>query len=286
MTDLRHYINLVNQSDTPVAEAVKKQVGDKVMQNIVGQTAAQRLAASLPSTVRLNGVTWEKVGNNYINRKTDKVISTDELVALRSQATSGAATTNAATTAATTAAATTAVSTAGKNLAQQFGSKLKQIIKNNPRIAVALGMVGGLTAHNMSKDSNTPAPAADSTAPNAPAGQAQSNAQTDPNAPDQSGQSGPDEDVSAIKAEIDALIKELESSTDANIKKELDRIKGKLEPKPARLSDNPSIIGSSNSVKPSSTVTPTAAVQAAPTAPAASPTAPAKTSSGTTVSNW
>jgi hypothetical protein len=246
MTDLRHYINLVNQSDTPVAEAVKKQVGDKVMQNIVGQTAAQRLAASLPSTVRLNGVTWEKVGNNYINRKTDKIISTDELVALRSQATTGAATTaattNAATTAATTAAATTAVSTAGKNLAQRFGSKLKQIIKNNPRIAVALGMIGGLSAHNMSKDTNTPAPAADSTAPNAPAGQAQPNAQSDPNAPDQSGQPGPDEDVSAIKAEIDALIKELESSTDANIKKELDRIKGKLEPKPARLSDNPSII--------------------------------------------
>ena len=250
MTDLRHYIDLVKQSDTPVAESVKKKASDKVMQNIVGQTAAQRLAASLPSTVRLNGVTWEKVGNNYINRKTDKVISTDELVALRSQATSGAATTaattNAATTAATTAAATTAVSTAGKNLAQRFGSKLKQIIKNNPRIAVALGMVGGLTAYNMSKDSSTPAPAADSTAPNTPARQAQSNTQPDPNAPNQSGQPDQDEDASAIKAEIDALIKELESSTDTNIKKELDRIKGKLEPKPARLSDNTSIIGSSD----------------------------------------
>jgi hypothetical protein len=237
MTDLRHYIDLINQTDTTVAEAVKKQVGDKVMQNIVGQTAAQRMAANLPSTVRLNGVTWEKVGNNYINRKTDKVISTDDLVALRAQATSSTA----ATTAATTTAATTATTTAGKSVAQRLGS-LKQAIKNNPKIAGALGMIGGLTAVNMTKGSSTPAPTADATPPTAPAGQAQSNAQSDPNAPGQSGQPEQGEDASAIKAEIDALIKELGSSADPSIKKELARIKGKLEPRPARWSDNPSII--------------------------------------------
>jgi hypothetical protein len=238
MTDLRHYIDLVNQTDTPVAEAVKKQIGDKVMQNIVGTTAAQRMAASLPSTVRLNGVTWEKVGNNYINRKTDKVISTDDLVALRAQATSGAAT----TAAATTAAATTAASTAGRSLAQRIGSSLKQAIKNNPKIAGALGMIGGLTAVNMTKGSSTSAPTADATTPEVPASSAQSTVQPDPNAPG-SGQPEQGEDVSAIKAEIDALIKELGSSTDPSIKKELDRIKGKLEPRPARWSDDPSIIG-------------------------------------------
>ena len=69
MTDLRHYIDLVKQSDTPVAESVKKKASDKVMQNIVGQTAAQRLAAELPSKAIVNGQTWERVGNNYWNRK-------------------------------------------------------------------------------------------------------------------------------------------------------------------------------------------------------------------------
>jgi hypothetical protein len=193
----------------------------------------------LPSTVRLNGVTWEKVGNNYINRKTDKVISTDDLVALRAQATGGAAATTAATT---TAAATTAASTAGRSVAQRLSS-LKQAIKNNPKIAGALGMIGGLTAVNMTKGSSTPAPTADATTPEVPAGPAQSTAQPDPNAPGQSGHPEQGEDISAIKAEIDALMAELGTSADPSIKKELDRIRGKLEPRPARWSDDPSIIG-------------------------------------------
>lgn len=235
MTDLRHYIDLVKQSDTPVSESVKKKAGEKAMQNIVGQTAAQRLAAELPSTARINGVTWEKVGNNYFNRKSDKVISADDFVALRAKASgsstaAGSASTagGATTAAATTAAATTAASTAGKPLLKRIGA----LIKNNPKIATALGVVGSLATYNAMKDPATPTPT------DTPAPTPTPNNQTPP--PNQSGQ--PEDDLATIKAEIDALIKELEVSNSEEVKKQLEKLKQNLNGKPARWADNPSII--------------------------------------------
>ena len=241
MTDLRHYIDLVKQSDAPVAESVKKKAGDKVMQNIVGQTAAQRLAAELPSTARINGVTWEKVGNNYFNRKADKVISTDEFVALQRKASSGANTASAganSAAAATTSAATTAASTVAKPLLKRIGSVVKQAIKNNPKIATALGIVGGLTTYNVMKD-----PAADTPAADTPAADTPANQNTPPNQTPPANQSGqPDDELASIKAEIDALVKELEASNSEDIKKQLEKLKQTLNGRPARWSDDPSII--------------------------------------------
>jgi uncharacterized membrane protein YebE (DUF533 family) len=119
-----------------------------------------------------------------------------------------------------------------KELASR-GNLLTRIIKKNPKVSAALAAVAGIKVAGTLAGSDS----------------ATSQAQAEP--PAQSGQPVPPsqsqtepsvDELSVLKAEIDALIKELESSTDANIKKELDRIKGKLEPKPARWSDNPSII--------------------------------------------
>ena len=216
------------------------------MRNIVGQTAAQRLAAELPATARINGVTWEKVGNNYFNRKADKVISTDEFVALQRKASGGANTAsagaNSAAAAATTSAATTAASTVAKPLLKRIGSAVKQAIKNNPKIAAALGIVGGLTTYNVMKD-----PAADTPADQTPPANQNTppDNQTPPanqNTPpaNQSGQ--PDDELASIKAEIDALVKELEASNSEDIKKQLEKLKQTLNGRPARWADRPSII--------------------------------------------
>jgi hypothetical protein len=99
------------------------------------------------------------------------------------------------------------------------GNILRNIIKNNPKTAKALGIIAGLSAIPYVSDKVR-----------------------QPTTPDQSGQPADDADASqrsqqqtpsqdeiaALKAKIDAMIKELEPSTDPTVKKELERIKQKL----------------------------------------------------------
>ena len=99
------------------------------------------------------------------------------------------------------------------------GNILRNIIKNNPKTAKALGILAGLSAIPYVSDKVR-----------------------QPTTPDQSGQPADDADASqrsqqqtpsqdeiaALKAKIDAMIKELEPSTDPTVKKELERIKQKL----------------------------------------------------------
>jgi hypothetical protein len=99
------------------------------------------------------------------------------------------------------------------------GNILRNIIKNNPKTAKALGIIAGLSTIPYVSDKVR-----------------------QPTTPDQSGQSAdgadagqrsqqqtPSQDeIAALKAKIDAMIKELEPSTDPTVKKELERIKQKL----------------------------------------------------------
>jgi hypothetical protein len=135
---------------------------------------------------------------------------------------------------------------ATKNVAQQLttqelksrGNLISKIIKKNPRLSSALAAIVGIKLVGTQAKDDAAAQAQSQTAP------PQQSGRPDVTPPQQSGQEVPGEDISAIKAEIDALIKELEQSTDPNIKKELDRIKGKLtaQPKPKRWTDNPSVL--------------------------------------------
>jgi hypothetical protein len=93
---------------------------------------------------------------------------------------------------------------------------IKNLIKNNPRIAKALGIVAGLSAIPFVSNKLRQEP---------------------PNGPNQDGMDTDQQDqqqipsqneIAVLKAKIDAMIKELEPSTDPTVKKELERIKQKL----------------------------------------------------------
>lgn len=120
------------------------------------------------------------------------------------------------------------------------GNLLTSIIKKNPKVSAALAAIVGIKVGGTlaGSDSTAVQPQAN-TAPPAQDGMGAGTASGQPNS---ASQAPAGQDLTAMKAEIDALIKELESSGSADIKKELERIKGKLNPKPARWSDNPSII--------------------------------------------
>lgn len=115
------------------------------------------------------------------------------------------------------------------------GNLLTRIVKKNPKISAALAAIvgikvgGGLAGDGQPQVSTPPSQSGQPAASTTPT--VVSPATT-----------GGDADLAAIKAEIDALIAELSASESPDIKKELDRIKNKLNPKPARLADNPSII--------------------------------------------
>lgn len=134
------------------------------------------------------------------------------------------------------ATATTGQQLTAKEL-QSRGNILTRIVKKNPKVSAALAAIVGIKAGGTlaGGDSAEVQPQANT----APPAQGSMDAG---NAPGTSSQTAPSQDLTAMKAEIDALIKELESSNSADVKKELERIKRKLNPKPARLSDNPSII--------------------------------------------
>lgn len=121
------------------------------------------------------------------------------------------------------------------NQLKSRGNLLTRIVKKNPKISAALAAIvgikvgGGLAGDDQPQVSTPPSQSSQPAASTTPA--VVSPATT-----------GGDADLAAMKAEIDALIAELGASESPDIKKELDRIKNKLNPKPARLADNPSII--------------------------------------------
>jgi len=288
MKNLRDYINIV-ETNTSVSEAAKKKAADKVFQQMVGPTAAQRLAAELPRVANVGGQTWEKVGNNYFNRQTNKVISTDEFVKLqRSSGTTtpstaapnanyrqgnyGQTTYNVPTTVprtSTTAPGTTTPRTsttapgtttpkageapkpgttpkAGeapksgttpKAKLVQRGAVIKRFVQRNPKLAAALGIVAGVGLYKagsaisdlISGEEEPPVtPSTDVTPAPAPA--------PEPARPDQSGKpTEPTEEQKwqaesdKLKAEIDALFKELEPVKDLPVPDELKRLRDKYQ---------------------------------------------------------
>lgn len=271
MKNLRDYISIV-ETDTSVSEAAKKKVGDKVFQQIVGPTAASRLAAELPSVAKVGGQTWEKVGNSYLNRQTNKVISTDDFVKLQkssgttatptstaapkgsyNQGNYGQTTYNVPTTVpkpgtapkpgatapkpgeapkpgTTPAANTTAPKTTPKAKLSQRGAVLKRFVQRNPKLAAALGIVAGVGLYkagsaisDLISGEEEPAvtPSTDVTPAPAPAP-----APTEK--PDQSGKVEPSES-DKLKAEIDALFKELDPVKDAPVPDELKRLRDKYQ---------------------------------------------------------
>lgn len=98
------------------------------------------------------------------------------------------------------------------------GSVLRNIIKNNPKTAKALGLIAGLSAIPYVSDKVRQPTTPDQGGQ--PAGSAGSSSRTQ--------QSPSQDDIAALKVKIDAMIKELETSTDPTVKKELERIKQKL----------------------------------------------------------
>jgi hypothetical protein len=99
---------------------------------------------------------------------------------------------------------------------QAKGSVIKNLIKKNPKTAKALGIVAGLSTlpyvsdkirqSDQSGQSGLPADDARSSRPQGPS----------------------QNELADLKAQIDAMIKELEGSSDPQVKKELERIKQKL----------------------------------------------------------
>jgi hypothetical protein len=99
------------------------------------------------------------------------------------------------------------------------GNILRNIIKNNPKTAKALGIIAGLSTIPYVSDKVRQPTTPDQS------GQAADDA----NAGQRSQQQSPSQnEITALKAKIDAMIKELEPSTDPEVKKELERIKQKL----------------------------------------------------------
>jgi hypothetical protein len=96
---------------------------------------------------------------------------------------------------------------------------IKNLIKNNPRIAKALGIVAGLSAIPFVSNKLRQEP---------PNGPNQDGMDADDNSGQDTQQQIPSQnEITALKAKIDAMIKELEPSTDPTVKKELERIKQK-----------------------------------------------------------
>jgi hypothetical protein len=96
---------------------------------------------------------------------------------------------------------------------------IKNLIKNNPKAAKALGVIAGLSAIPYVSDKVRQPTTPDQSGQGADGADARQ----------QSQQQTPSQDeIAALKAKIDAMIKELEPSTDPAVKKELERIKQKL----------------------------------------------------------
>jgi hypothetical protein len=99
------------------------------------------------------------------------------------------------------------------------GNILRNIIKNNPKTAKALGIIAGLSAIPYVSDKVRQPTTPDQSGQ--PADDADSSQRSQQQTPSQ-------DEIAALKAKIDAMIKELEPSTDPTVKKELERIKQKL----------------------------------------------------------
>jgi hypothetical protein len=99
------------------------------------------------------------------------------------------------------------------------GNILRNIIKNNPKTAKALGIIAGLSAIPYVSDKVRQPTTPDQSGQ--PADGADAGQRSQQQTPSQ-------DEIAALKAKIDAMIKELEPSTDPTVKKELERIKQKL----------------------------------------------------------
>lgn len=266
MKNFRDYIDLV--SENQVSEAAKKKVADKVFRQMVGPTPAARMAAELPSVARIQGQTWEKVGNQYYNKATNKTISPEEFNKLR--ASSGQTTTTGTTSQAspnysqsnykttynapTTVPKTTntapgapkttntAPGAVPKAKLAQRGSALKRFVQRNPKLAAALGIVAGVATYKAGKaaydyitgNSEEETPTGPTTT--GPVSPAPAPAPAPAETPNQSGK--PEEPTAEqkwqaesdkLKAEIDALFKELEPVKDIPVPDELKRLRDKYQ---------------------------------------------------------
>jgi hypothetical protein len=121
--------------------------------------------------------------------------------------------------------ATKAVSAELSKAAAKKGSLIVNAIKKNPRLAAAiasaLALVGTATYIRNQDSDPAPEPApgpAPNPAPNPAPAPAPAPGPTPPE------QSGKEDELAALKAQIDALIKELQPSTDEEVKRELQRI--------------------------------------------------------------
>jgi hypothetical protein len=99
------------------------------------------------------------------------------------------------------------------------GNILRNIIKNNPKTAKALGIIAGLSTIPYVSDKVRQPTTPDQSGQ--PADGADAGQRSQQQTPSQ-------DEIAALKAKIDAMIKELEPSTDPTVKKELERIKQKL----------------------------------------------------------
>ena len=99
------------------------------------------------------------------------------------------------------------------------GNILRNIIKNNPKTAKALGIIAGLSTIPYASDKLRQPTTPDQSGQ--PADGADAGQRSQQQTPSQ-------DEIAALKAKIDTMIKELEPSTDPEVKKELERIKQKL----------------------------------------------------------
>jgi hypothetical protein len=112
--------------------------------------------------------------------------------------------------------ATKALSAELSKAAAKKGSLLVGFIRKNPKLAAAIAAVAtvaGTATYIRNQDGETPTPG--------PTPNPTPNPTPGPTPPEQSGK---EDELAALKAQIDALIKELEPSTDEEVRRELQRI--------------------------------------------------------------
>jgi hypothetical protein len=115
-----------------------------------------------------------------------------------------------------------AISAELSKAAAKKGSLLVGFIRKNPKLAAALAAaatVAGTATYLRNKDDEAPEPTPGPTP--APTPGPTPTPTPGPTPPEQSGK---EDELAALKAQIDALIKELEPSTDEEVKRELKRI--------------------------------------------------------------
>lgn len=192
MSDLRKYIDLVNETDSLEERRIRNPfraapTSPKIGTEVVGK----------------DGLTYQWMGKQWVQKAGQKggkgrIATKQASVELTAQE------------------------------LKSRGNLITRIIKKNPKVSAALAAIVGIkVGGNLAGSGNDTTQAQSNTdpAPN------QSGMPAD-NTPGQSGhqnqnQTEPSasEDLTALKTEIDALIKELEANTDPNVKKELERIK-------------------------------------------------------------